>query len=767
MDTTGTRYFSRPPTRGRRGPMTQKLVFLAAVLLVMVRHLRAAPAATENFFANPGFEMVGPGSGEWHLDRGGDTAAEFTVDRQDAAEGERSALVHIGHVADWGVQFGQIVAPGKRGTTYTFAVRAKAVQKPVTVALQIERCANPYDRAAKGGPFTIEPDRWTELHVTFTVEKEFPQGWFAYISCEQADCEFRADAFRLYPGAYVPGEQLVAAAQAAGGVQVLPAGDNEVGVSNNFVTLTARKGSGSAAVRYRLGQEMIKGPWLMPVAADGAAAQTITGFHLVENKPDKALLEVDWRSATGKKLVSRFLVRADKPVIEAQAGDGMDRLRIESSSRYVVVPDIFAGDLVVPLLAGAPAPQRLPSENVVAHLTDAGNAIVVCAWRARRQAVRLVAGAEPGRTTTEIDCRAGAPVAVAVLAAPGIWYQEKMSDLDPVKDVQLDWSVPFRALWRADYRRADGLIDSWKMPIRKAAKVWEGFGVSFNQAKTRTVWTSARGTFAYPACIDGNHAFLRRTHFEEPEGLEYKAADSVLIYPFARVTGTPAAAWGVFDVLADTLAGTPEEKLLDDLEIKRVARDRYPATCAVTAEYESVFEDGAEKAKKSFLLERLGAMDHFVMGIRSRIEEYQAWRQATGAFIAEQKAAQPELAPLADAFAGVLAKFESRSAALQLVARNPAAAKLLIAKVAALIDSPESDKAEKAKQIGRDTRTIGGSQDHAIGDFRMITKELRQRAGLAMLAAPDAASFEFARAVRERTLVVLGCAFGHEGAQTD
>ena len=74
---------------------------------------------------------------------------------------------------------------------------AVAAQKPATVDLQIERSAKPYDRAAKGGPFTIAPGKWTELHVTFTVEKDFPQGWFAYISCEQPNCEFRADMFNV------------------------------------------------------------------------------------------------------------------------------------------------------------------------------------------------------------------------------------------------------------------------------------------------------------------------------------------------------------------------------------------------------------------------------------------------------------------------------------------------------------------------------------------------------------------------------------------
>ncbi|MBU4459361.1 MAG: hypothetical protein KJ579_02240, partial [Verrucomicrobia bacterium] len=99
--------------------------------------------------------------------------------------------------------------------------------------------------------------------------------------------------------------------------------------------------------------------------------------------------------------------------------------------------------------------------------------------------------------------------------------------------------------------------------------------------------------------------------------------------------------------------------------------------------------------------------------------------------------------------------------------RTPAAAQALIEKVKALIGSAAPDRAERIKQIGRDTRTVGGSQDHAIGDFRMLTKELRQRAGQRMLRAQSEMEFEFAREARTRTLEVLGCAFGHEGASTD
>ena len=49
----------------------------------------------------------------------------------------------------------------------------------------------------------------------------------------------------------------------------------------------------------------------------------------------------------------------------------------------------------------------------------------------------------------------------------------------------------------------------------------------------------------------------------------------------------------------------------------------------------------------------------------------------------------------------------------------------------------------------------------------MMTKELRQRAGYCMAEAKDDAAFEFARAVRQRTMEMLQNAFVHEFATTD
>jgi len=129
-------------------------------------------------------------------------APSVAVSGEDAVDGSQSALVTLGTVA-WG-QFGQKIPAGQVGKTYTLAVFVKALGGPVRARLEVERAATPWDRAVRGEDVSFDADGWTELHVTFKVEKPYPEGWSAYVHCGQEGARFRADAFRLYEGDYAP-----------------------------------------------------------------------------------------------------------------------------------------------------------------------------------------------------------------------------------------------------------------------------------------------------------------------------------------------------------------------------------------------------------------------------------------------------------------------------------------------------------------------------------------------------------------------------------
>jgi len=156
----------------------------------------------------------------YEITRAEGAVTSFQVDAGGAADGKPSALVTLGTTSEAGGQFGQrLKAAPEVGKAYTFAVRIKGVAGPVTAHLEVERAGSPWDRAAKGPDVVIPENEWTDLHVTFTCEKPFPESWQAYVACAQDGGRFRADLFRLYEGEYVapkpPAEGAAAQAHAA------------------------------------------------------------------------------------------------------------------------------------------------------------------------------------------------------------------------------------------------------------------------------------------------------------------------------------------------------------------------------------------------------------------------------------------------------------------------------------------------------------------------------------------------------------------------
>ena len=117
---------------------TVVMLLLSCVFTCCASDGRAAAKARgpENLFANASFE---DGRDQWQLEVAGKTTATFRVDDKDAAAGHHSAVLNVGTVNDWGVQFGQTMEAPAPGKTYTFAVLAKGMKGPTTIRLEIER----------------------------------------------------------------------------------------------------------------------------------------------------------------------------------------------------------------------------------------------------------------------------------------------------------------------------------------------------------------------------------------------------------------------------------------------------------------------------------------------------------------------------------------------------------------------------------------------------------------------------------------------------
>ena len=150
--------------------------------------------------------------------------ARFTVDNRRRAGWEYSALVTVEKVAGRGVQLGQKLPGGRVGGTYTFAVLAKSRGRAGDGRPGVERDGEPWDAPGESEPVTLRKDQWTELHITFKVDKPYPEGWFAFVNCGQAKCRFRLDGARLYEGEYVAYQKETQAAAADAGVRLFDTG---------------------------------------------------------------------------------------------------------------------------------------------------------------------------------------------------------------------------------------------------------------------------------------------------------------------------------------------------------------------------------------------------------------------------------------------------------------------------------------------------------------------------------------------------------------
>jgi len=264
----------------------------------------------------------------WSFVKAPDESPALTTSADEALEGKRCALLTMG-TSPWG-QLGQKVDAGRVGKTYTFAVFVKGVGEPVRARLEVERAGRPWDRAVRGQDTLVTADKWTELHVTFKVDKPYPEGWSAYVQCVQAEARLRADLFRLYEGAYVPGQPQ--AAGAAGARNLFANAGFETGVQPWFFNWPAEQENLRKTCRRtsfllsRLlanlgagGQTPLLSRFSTP--ASGAAGESVVANGDFRRAADKSGMPDGWQFSSGAKQATC--------VLEKTAPDGRERcLRI-------------------------------------------------------------------------------------------------------------------------------------------------------------------------------------------------------------------------------------------------------------------------------------------------------------------------------------------------------------------------------------------------------------------------------------------------------
>ena len=201
----------------------------------------------------------------------------------------------------------------------------------------------------------------------------------------------------------------------------------------------------------------------------------------------------------------RFRLTTGEAILEIRSGTGAGLVRVESQTRYVVVPDYFGDDMVF----GVDRFREfyLPAENFCLHLLEGGDAMIMSVWQSSEQDVWL-AGAKSGKggalSSSRIRCSTGEKHLAGVPRSAG------------------------------HLARCPGIGQRRSRPLpRSGAAVWSG----------ETGWL-IRGTWirgSAPAAAAGKQA----------------GRCPVLVYPIDRSPATPLTTTCPTDVMRNTLGVGP------------------------------------------------------------------------------------------------------------------------------------------------------------------------------------------------------------------
>jgi hypothetical protein len=575
-------------------------------------------------------------------------------------------------------------------------------------------------------------------------------------------------------------------------------------ITNGRLLAAARqRGTGLDLYSLGSGKPILRAQLLL---TPSAATERVT---LTENSRAAVGLEVASKAGT-----TRFRLKKGDPFVECQALSGAATLRVVCPSRFAVLPDFFADDILFDARKAPLGQVELPSENFLLHFPAKQDGLVMGVFENRAQDVRVTLAGKDGEreiTGSEIEFgKQGSKIWIAVLEGPGMWHSLDVAATDAKKIIPLAWKMPFVAQWHVDFTRTDGLTDSWDMllPDKEGNGFIKPSWLAQDgklSAATRTAtgevdrdayqpggpasdrlgperlrWTTVLGRVQYPCWSDrAGQGFLqplanKRLKFDGP----------VVIYPLTRLAETPVDCYTPVDIVRNTLGVGPCQYLLDVEGQKQEHVGR--ATCHVRTLLNEVYGSGQQKARRQDIEHYLGDALDFVTHIRNRVLAYIAFGRELRNYLGEQRAAHPEFKEPLDALEALARQIDERveprmQAILQYKTLKAVAAKVaeqreeptppaLAAELNreflahGLLDYDGADWKIRLKKEYTDPLTaIGGEQDEMVGECRWVVKALRQKAAMLMATEPRLAPV--AAEIRSRTQKMLRGGAAYEGAR--
>jgi len=517
--------------------------------------------------------------------------------------------------------------------------------------------------------------------------------------------------------------------------------DGDAVLANDRLAIVFRRGGSGAEVYGRGADRLVLRAVLTPLAEE--VGGRLHAVALVENSADESALDATFRTSDGKDAVIRFEIQAGQPFVRTTVRRGVTHLRMESPCRFAVLPDFFGDDIVVDA-EGLPCDRAaLPSENFLMHMVGNGEAIVLAVWNRRDKELEVDLETR-GRTrlirASDISYGAEGAVFVAVLEGDGIWHRHEVEKADAGRTIRLDWKAPFPGQWRVDWRRNDGLTDSWQMFVEKPDGSYvklDWFGQPEEDGTPewlqsgRKRWTTRLGSFEYPCWIDKNGQGWFQPLADKADEFQGPA----LVYPIHRSAATPLAAFTIVDIVRATLGVGPCEYMLD-VEGQKGKMLGVP-TCVTRQLLLDIYAKKEQKKRRAEVERALDDVLLFVRHIRSRIETYAIFGRRMLAYLGEEEKAHPELAGFVQDMRAITRKIDAAFDNHRIGIHTPECATRLVEEFrATLLDYEGDDALFRCGTLTAAMTEIGSNQDELVGKCREAVKILRERAALAMAADP-------------------------------
>jgi len=569
-------------------------------------------------------------------------------------------------------------------------------------------------------------------------------------------------------------------------------------IENSRLILILRKYSTGPEAYYKIGPQSAPAFNLRPVPVDDDTLNNSQSYQILSFDPIQLHLETTIETESEKSITLEYSIRPFRADVEIRPDKDVHQLVLQSVSRYIIIPDLFADDLLIDPL-NAPSKQiYLPEDNhMLVQLIDDGQAVIVCNWLSDDDNNEIELNLSKNvrqrlNCQTIINLDNKDKLWVSVLARPGIWYHLHSSQLNIYEQVPLGWIVPFQASWRADYQRADrrarGLTDSfWNVimlgdgtfmsaPGLMEMQIIDGqYVIQGPQEIKRLVrrsvvnefvgngWWPFLGWFNQPFYMDGNRAFMKLPKYDQLTTARY--VGPIVIYPLMNEIIDDPTSQTVEDVLRDTL-GVNYLNILDLAELnRRPDQDYYPPTCFTTEYCERIFNAYQEIARRNHIVSMLEQMKIFVANTRDRLDTYVEWEKDMQLLYQQYRDTDPNIVPVIHTLDDITSRLSKRFDRELPKMKTPQRAADLADHVIDLINDRTMAKIARCHQTCEGIRDIGDTQDELLGELRDIVKIARQRAGVLHTQQKNPRTREFLRLVRARTQEILRISYDMEGKQ--